>query len=232
MSKHTENTTFGLNASHISTNLDNYEAARTGFFTLLVGGSEPWDDTKPETYNTINKIPHMYKEGGANSGVLGKTDKQNSGYDEQKILALNVVKAFVPHFELGVLEYKRGNETIKFAGTPTFSGGNIVVDDIVGVDTKSILMAWQAQAYDVHTGRGGRMKHYKKTCTLMEYTQDYELIRQWELQGCWIKSLTEDDFDKENDGTRKITAAIEFDKAIPSMEKYSQITEQDRKALR
>lgn len=228
MSKHTEDTTFGLNASHISTNLDNYEAARTGFFTLLVGGGSKWDDTNPDSYDTINGLPLMYKE----KGNLGGTDKKNAAYNEQKILALNVVKAFVPHFELGVLEYKRGNETIKFAGTPTFNGGNLVVDDIVGVDTKSILMAWQAQAYDVHTGRGGRMKHYKKTCKLQEYTQDYELIREWELQGCWIKSLTEDDFDKENDGTRKITAAIEFDKAIPSMEKYSQVNEQDRKALR
>ena len=59
------------------------------------------------------------------------------------------------------------------------------------------------------------MKHYKKNCTLIEYTQDYEQIRQWELRGCWISSLSEDPFDKESDGKRQITVKIEYDKAIP-----------------
>lgn len=214
-----------LSAHHISTNLDNYEYARSGFFTLLVGSDKSWNDTDPTAYDTINKIPTAHRR----DSMLGGTDGSNT---EQTLLALNVTKAFVPHFELNVLEYTRGNEKVKFAGTPTFNGGNLVVDDIVGVDTKSILLAWQAQAYDVHTGRGGRMKHYKKTCKLMEYTQDYELIREWELRGCWIKSLSEDDFDKENDGKRQITVAIEFDKAIPINENYAKITEQDRKPLK
>ena len=215
-----------LSASHISANLDNYEYARSGFFTLLIGGKDDWDSSNSDKYNTINAIPTAHDSSG--SVKLASYGTNNA----QSILALNVTKAFVPHFELNVLEYTRGNEKIKFAGTPTFSGGNLVVDDIVGLDTKSILLAWQAQAYDVHTGRGGRMKHYKKTCTLMEYTQDYELIREWKLEGCWIKSLTEDDFDKENDGKRQITVAIEFDKAIPVNETYAQLTEQDRKALK
>lgn len=212
-----------LSASHISANLDNYEYARSGFFTLLVGGSDDWSSTDSTKYDSINGIPTAHDR---NSKVA--SDGNNKA---QNILALNVTKAFVPHFELEELEYTRGNEKIKFAGKPTFNGGNIVVDDIVGLDTKSILLAWQSQAYDVHTGRGGRMKHYKKTCKLMEYTQDYELIREWELRGCWIKSLQEDDFDKENDGKRQITAAIVFDKAIPINETYAQLTEQDRKAL-
>ena len=58
------------------------------------------------------------------------------------------------------------------------------------------------------------MADYKKTCTLVEYTQDYEQIRSWTLYGCWISSLSEDDFDKENDGKRQIRATIVYDRAV------------------
>jgi hypothetical protein len=196
-----------LNAVHISEALQDYEAARSGFFTLLVGDAETFDAENDKAWNTINGLPSAYKD---------KAPLEASGDNtQQKLLALNVTKAFVPHFSLEVLEYKRGNEKVKFAGTPTFNGGSITVDDIVGIDTKNILLAWQAQAYDVHTGKGGRMKHYKKNCTLIEYTQDYEQVRKWDLRGCWISELSEDDFDKESDGKRQITATIEYDKAIP-----------------
>jgi hypothetical protein len=196
-----------LNAVHISENLANYEAARTGFFTLLVGNGETFDSENADTFNSINGLPSAYADKAA-LPIEGSNT-------QQKLLALNVVKAFVPHFSLEVLEYKRGNEKVKFAGTPSYESGSLTVDDVVGIDTKNILLAWQAQAYDVHTGKGGRMKHYKKNCTLIEYTQDYEQVRQWDLRGCWISALSEDDFDKENDGKRQISVTIEYDKAIP-----------------
>jgi hypothetical protein len=196
-----------LNAVHISENLANYEAARSGFFTLLVGAGETFDSENADTWNSINGIPGPYSDRAALTA--------EGSNNQQTLLALNVVKASVPHFSLEVLEYKRGNEKVKFAGTPTFESGSLTVDDVVGIDTKNILLAWQAQAYDVHTGKGGRMKHYKKNCTLIEYTQDYEQIRKWDLRGCWISALSEDDFDKENDGKRQITVTVEYDKAIP-----------------
>lgn len=183
-----------LSAKHISTNLANYEAARTGFFSLIV------DDID----NIIN---------AAFSGEAGEAAASDRIARAQETLKLNVVKAPVPHFELKVNEYKRGNDTVKFAGTPEFRTGDITVDDVVGMDTKSILMAWQALAYNVYTRKGGRMKDYKKNATLIEYTQDFEQIRSWTLYGCWISNITEGDFDKENDGKRQITATIQYDRA-------------------
>ena len=184
-----------LDAQHISTNLANYEAARTGFFSLIVD-------------NLDGIIKATYTGDHANAPASDKIAKA------QEVLKLNVVSADVPHFELETLQYKRGNEVVKFAGVPTFSSGSVKVDDVVGLDTKSILMAWQALAYNVHTGKGGRMKDYKRKCVLVEYTQDYEQVRSWDLLGCWIKGLSEDAFDKENDGKRAITATIEYDRAI------------------
>ena len=183
-----------LSAQHISTNLANYEAARTGFFSLI-----------------IDDIDNIVK--ASYSGDTSAAAASDKIARAQEVLKLNVVKAPVPHFSLKVNKYTRGNDTVKFAGTPEFKEGSIVVDDVVGMDTKSILMAWQALAYNVYTRKGGRMKDYKKTATLIEYTQDFEQIRSWTLYGCWISDINEGDFDKENDGKRQITAKIEYDRA-------------------
>jgi hypothetical protein len=183
-----------LSAQHISTNLANYEAARTGFFSLIV------DDID-------NIVKASY------SGAVEDATANDKIARAQEVLKLNVIKAPVPHFSIDPLKFKRGNDTVTFAGTPSFESGNIVVDDVVGMDTKSILMAWQGLAYNVHTRKGGRMKDYKKNATLIEYTQDFEQIRSWTLYGCWVSSISESEFDKETDGKRQITAKIEYDRA-------------------
>ena len=183
-----------LSAQHISTNLANYEAARTGFFSLIV------DDID-------NIVKASY------SGVTENATANDKIARAQEILKLNVIKALVPHFSLKKESFRRGNDVVNFAGVPEFKDGSITVDDVVGMDTKSILMAWQGLAYNVHTRKGGRMKDYKKTATLIEYTQDFEQIRSWTLYGCWVQDVQEGDFDKENDGKRQITANIVYDRA-------------------
>lgn len=113
----------GLTAQHIATDLANYEAARSGFFTLTVSDID-------------NIIKASYQ--GENPDSATVNDRIANA---QEILLLNVVKADVPHFTLEQLEYRRGNEQVKFAGVPSFDSGSIVVDDVVGLDTKSVLMA-------------------------------------------------------------------------------------------
>lgn len=186
-----------LGAQHISTNLRNYEAARSGFFTFIV------DDID-------NIIRADYAGDRSDESSIGDSSRIKNA---QEVLKLNVTAASVPHFSLEVLQYKRGNDTVKFAGVPTFEAGSISVDDVVGLDTKSILMAWQALAYDVKTRRGGRMVDYKKNCTLVEYTQDFQQVRSWKLYGCWVSDIGDDAFDKESDGKRKLTATIQYDRA-------------------
>jgi len=183
-----------LSTRHISTNLANYEAARTGFFTLIV------DDL-------TNLLKPDYK------GEANNAEESDRIQNAQEVLKLNVIKCPVPHFELNTHEYRRGNDVVKFAGIPTWNGGTIVVDDIVGLDTKSLLMSWLYLAYNPHTRKGGRMKDYKKTATLCEYTQDYELIRTWTLEGVFVTKIGEEDFDRENDGKRQLQVEFSFDRA-------------------
>lgn len=185
-----------LSTAHISNDYANYEAARSGFFTLIVD-------------NIDGLVKATYKGNAEDATDADRIAKA------QEYLKLNVLTTKVPHFSVEKLTYARGNEKVHFASAPSFDDGEITVDDVVGLDTKAILMAWQALTYNVHTRKGGRMKDYKKDCTLVEYTQDYEPIRQWKLFGCFPLSLSEDSFDRENDGKRKISMTLSYDRAIP-----------------
>ena len=193
MAKYDGLSTAEISAS-ISENLSSYEAARSGFFILVVDGLD--DLLKPN-----------YRGEAENAEDSDRIKKA------QETLKLSVTKCPVPHFEIATNEYRRGNDVVKFAGVPTWNGGTITVADYVGLDTKSLLMSWLYKAYNPHTRKGGRMKDYKKTATLCEYTQDYELIRTWTIDGMFITKITEDDFDKENDGPRKLNVEFVFDRA-------------------
>lgn len=173
-----------LGTYHISTDLQNYETARSNFFQLIV---EDLDELLyPEfSYDGTN-------EKDATKLVTGKAKyAKNSGQD---ILRLSINKAFVPHFSMNPIEVRRGNSVVKFADTPTWdSNKTLEFQDFVGLETKTVLMAWQALAYDVMTdtqGRAGKYvigtdangnnvyrQGYKKDCTLVEYTPDFQPIR-------------------------------------------------------
>ncbi len=216
----TRTDTSALGTYHISTDLQNYETARSNFFQLIV---ENLDDLLyPEySYSDNNLTDASY--------VTGKSKKKLMGQD---VLRLSINKAFVPHFSMTPIEVRRGNSVVKFADTPTWDGNKTLeFQDFVGLETKSVLMAWQALAYDVMTDTQGRAARYqvgvdgsnqpiyrpgyKKDCTLVEYTPDFQPIRYWKLIGCWISAIQESDFDVTNGGNggRQITVTFEYDRA-------------------
>ena len=194
-----------LNTLHISENLAAYEAARNSFFVFYV------DPTQ---------LTNLYSpDFDPDSGEAKVEDGTRfDGQMASDALRLNVVKSSVPNFTVETHEYRRGNDVVKFAGVPTFKDGSITVDDVVGLRTKDMLYAWQYLAYNPITRMGGRMKDYKKTCTLIEYTQDYEQIRYWTLYGCFVTGIDEGDFDRESDGKRQMTVSISYDRAIMSLD--------------
>ena len=195
-----------LNTTHISTNLRNYEAARSGFFTLVV------DDL-------TNLLKPNFK------GDAREATDADRIQNAQTVLKLNVVAATVPQFSVGTDEFRRGNDTVKFATVPTWEGGSLTVDDIVGLDTKSLLISWLYLAYNPHTRKGGRMADYKKTATLCEYTQDYELIRTWTLEGVFITKVSDDEFNREQDGKRQLKVEFSYDRAIMDLPEVEEVEE-------
>jgi hypothetical protein len=174
-----------------------YEIARSNNFEFIITGVE-----------SILKAGARVDENTAQA-----SDRVSATADDT--VRLSVSQAFVPNFSQEEIVIQRGNTKMYAAGVPTFEAGNLVVNDFIGLDTKSVILAWQRLCYDATTERVGRMADYKKTCTLIEYTPDYQIVRKWRLDGCWVKAVTESDFNMEDAAKRMVTANIRFDRAMP-----------------
>lgn len=188
----------GLSTYHLSTGTHRaYQPAKRNFFELIV--EDLGDLLKP----------------GVESDMAEDRDYISNG---QEVLRLTVNKAPLPHFELNDIEIRKGNSVVHYAGTPTFSDGSFEVDDMIGARSAAVLEAWQNLAYNVLTDKGGRAIDYKKNCTIIEYTSDHVKVRSWKLIGCWIKDIDEGEYDKESDDLVRLTATIQYDRAIPEVE--------------
>lgn len=181
-------TTTPMSTRHLATNANLYEPQRTDTYEFVV--------------TDIDNI--------LRAGTLG-TETNAKIVNAQEVLRISNVSSSLPHFSQSVIAVKRGNNTMKFAGTPTFESGKVSFNNWIGADTISALMAWQNLSYNVRTEKVGLAGDYKKDAYLIEYTPDYQKVRQWILHGCWISSLTEDEFNNEQNEKKKISATIEYD---------------------
>lgn len=154
-------------------------------------------------------------DGILRAGAVG-TEANAKFKNAQEMLRLSVSQAFIPHFSQETVEIKRGNSTLKYAGVPSFSSGQLTFHDFIGADAKAILMAWQHLSYNVYTEKVGSLENtnYKKDCYLIEYPPDYSRkIRTWRLHGCWVKEISEDAYTNDNGDKHMINCTIEYDRA-------------------
>ena len=137
----------GLSAYHLGSTHRAYQPAKKNFFEFIV-----------------EDLTNLLKPG------VEKELAQEADYitDGQEVIRLTVNKAPVPHYELNEIEIRKGNSSVWYAGTPTFSEGTLEVDDMIGANSKAVLEAWQNLAYNVLNDQGGRAINYKKNCTLIE----------------------------------------------------------------
>lgn len=144
-------------------------------------------------------------------------DKDNGYIDAnslQETLMLSVSSATVPHYKQNVIELKRSNGKVKFAGAVEYPSGTLKFNDYIGADTKSCLIAWRNLAFNQSDETIGKASDYKIKGVLIEYSPSHEQIRYWDLFGCWISEISEGDFSSDDDGKREITVNIEYDRAI------------------
>ena len=179
-----------IGTHHLAANTNLYEIQRTNNFEFIV--------------TEINDIIKAGMVGNETNGTIPNA---------QEIIRLSVVSSTIPHFSQQPIEVKRGNNTMKFAGVPTFETGTLKLNDFIGAATKEVLMAWQNLSYNVVTEKVGLASDYKRDCYLVEYTPDYQKVRQWKLHGCWISKLSEGEYNHEQNEKKQIEVSIEYDRA-------------------
>lgn len=206
----------GISTHHLSQNPALYEPSRNNAFEFILDLS-----TQP--------IPNTLISAGVNAAIAESPAENTDDYlnNVSDIIRISVAESSIPHFDLGVIEVRRGNSTMKFAGTPTFSEGSIKCNDYVGARTKDVLLAWQRMAYDVVNDVVELAGNYKRTCKLVEYTPDFaQVLRTWTLYGCWVRTLSEGNFSHESSDKRSIDVTIVFDRAVPEFS--TPVTEADQ----
>lgn len=177
-----------VGAYHLANNPKKYEPARGNTFMFVV-----------------SNLDNLLKPG----------DTDNYIQNAQETLQYSVVSCDIPSFSQEPIVIRRGNSVMKAAGLPEFSNGsNLVINDYVGSDGKSILYSWQQLSYDVKNETVGYMDEYKKDCWLIEYdTKFTKVIRQWILYGCWVSSVTQEAYSYEQGDKRTVSATIQYDHA-------------------
>ena len=188
-----------------------------------VNGENPRSTVSSVPHGTYHMADHpeLYEPQRSNnfefivtdlSNLTRATDNTKIG-SAQEILRMSVISTKIPHYSQSPISVRRGNSVLKYAGVPEFQEGSLVVNDFIGADTKSILMAWQNLSYNVKTEKVGLASEYKKDCYLIEYSPDMQKVRQWRLHGCWVSSITEDDYNAENNAKKSVSATIQYDRA-------------------
>ncbi len=189
-----ESTLTQIGAYHLADNPALYEPQRSNNFTFIV--------------TDIDNILRAGADVNDDNAYI-----QNAS----QTLQFSVDAASIPFFSQDAITIRRGNSVMKAAGLPSFTDGSITINDYIGADGKSVLMAWQNLSYNVKTEKVGYMSDYKKTCYLCEYDPNYKLVRTWKMLGCWISNLSEDAFSMESGDKKTITATIQYDKAFMEM---------------
>lgn len=183
-------TEFGV--FHLAENPRQYQPLRTNNFRFLVSG-----------------LDRLLRVGG------DEADASDYIYNSQEVLDFSVVSFVEPDFEQTEIPINRGNSTIYFAGKATYNAGDLVINDFVGADGKSILRAWQALSYNPIDDTIPSAEVYKKDAVVLEYTPDNTLVNYWELKGCWVQSISTNGYNNDNPDKKTVTARIRYDRAIP-----------------
>ena len=151
---------------------------------------------------------------------FGETAEIHSIENANEMIRLSVSSASIPYFNQSVIEVRRGNTAVKYAGPLSYASGSITCYDFIGARTKDILMGWQARSGNPLYQTVGQQADYKMDCFLQEYTPDYsELVRTWKVEGCWISDMSDGGYSQDAGGSAKsINVTIQFDRAYPAYE--------------
>lgn len=199
------------------------KSGNNGGITPDVDGKNPRSTVSTVQHGTYHMAasPAFYEPQRANNFEFVVTDLDNLTRTldntvidgAQEILRLSVTLSSIPHFSQDPISIRRGNSVLKYAGTPTFTDGQLEINDYIGADSKSILMAWQNLSYNVKTEKVGLASEYKKDCYLIEYAPDLQKVRQWRLHGCWVSSISEGNYSSEDNSKKTVQATIQYDRA-------------------
>lgn len=131
------------------------------------------------------------------------------------LLTLSVKSVSYPSTNIDKLTVQYGNNSVNYAGKPTYGDVEIVVNDFIGIQTERIIMAWSKLVYNPKNETVGWASQYKRDGYLLEFSPDGTVVRRTQLQGCFPGTVSPGNFDNENNSIREISVTFYVDKVVP-----------------
>jgi hypothetical protein len=151
------------------------------------------------------------------TGLLGDVRRTNNfvvtilDVTDNSDLDLVIQQAFLPKVSLNVLELRRGNDALKFAGVASWEGGQITILDTLQRTELDAVLAWFKQTYNWKTREIGIASEYKKAGYISEFAADGRYMRKWPISGMWISNIDPGSLDAAQGEFKQITFTIQID---------------------
>lgn len=149
--------------------------------------------------------------------VISGIGELTGNVNDTRTITLAIESGFLPSEESSSQELNYSNTLVKVAGTTTYSGGSLVVKDVISEneDIEAIIIAWRKAVYDPDTDKVGLAFNYKKDARVIQYAPDGTMTRTWKLLGVWPRSVNYGNLEYGSGGAIKtIEIGLEYDKAI------------------
>lgn len=165
------------------------------------------------------------------AGLLGDVRKTNNfrlfinGVTEKNDLDLIVQRAFLPQVSVTPLELRHGNDSIKLAGTASWQGGSIVIQDVLSRTELDAVLEWRDKVYRYDSNDGGIIglaDEYKKNGYIVEYAADGRFQRRWPLKGMWISDINLGELNAADASLKEISFTIQIDPSPTKPEYYDE----------
>ena len=131
------------------------------------------------------------------------------------LLSLYVKSVSYPSTTIDKLTIWYGNNSVNFAGRPSYGDVEIVVNDFIGIQSERILMGWSGLVYNPKTEAIGWASQYKRDGYLLEFAPDGTCVRRTQLRGCFPGTVAPGNFSNDDNSLREISVTFYCDVAIP-----------------
>lgn len=108
------------------------------------------------------------------------------------------------------------NDSVNLAGKTSFDTTQIVLRDAINYDTEKKFMQWRLRVYNPKTGKVGYAEDYKSDAIVKEYSPSGDIVRSWQIIGCFPTSVDYGDLSYDDGGEKQVSVTLSYDKAYRS----------------
>jgi T4-like virus tail tube protein gp19 len=123
--------------------------------------------------------------------------------------AVQAVSVPTPTSNVIVLDHINVQQKIK--GKTTWSNFNFSIYNMIAPSTMQMVWEWLRLSHESSSGRDSYQDIYKKSVFLDVLSPALETVSRYHIVGCWISSISGQDFDKSADGLVNINVTCECD---------------------